>query len=211
MQQNRAISLARTCSPTAERSWSAAIVVSIPKFPAPASVLPRAMAFSSGGSIEGYLIKIDEEYGSVVYCILEEGSLLYYNGKGGQLLGELQLTGNKVNVSLIRNDSSSIQNRFVVTSKKRSEAKKEAAASKLFPAELEQDQRLLFAASTAETQEEWATAVLNWNKHCWADASTIFSFKDESQVLRNTLRKYNVKEKPRMINQPGSGHAVPVL
>ncbi|CAK4086893.1 unnamed protein product [Aphanomyces euteiches] len=168
------------------------------------------MAFGAGGSIEGYLIKIDEEYGAIVYCILEEGKLQYYNGKGGVMLGELQLTGNRVNASLIRNDVTSLPNRFVVTSKKRSEAKKEAL-NKVFPPELEQDQRLLFAASTPETQEEWATAVLNWNKHCWDDATTVFSHKDESQALRQMLQTYHVKEKPRKINQPGSGHAVPVL
>ncbi|KAF0770759.1 hypothetical protein AaE_002545 [Aphanomyces astaci] len=165
---------------------------------------------ANGGSIEGYLIKLDDEYGSIVYCILEEGTLQYYNGKGGVLLGELQLSGNKVNASLIRNDSSSLPNRFVISSRKRSTEANKEAMTKVFPPELEHDQRLLFAASTPETQEEWATVVLNWNKHCWDETSSIFSYKDESHALRQLLRSHNIKEKPRKINQPGSGHAVPV-
>jgi hypothetical protein len=161
------------------------------------------------GNTEGYLIKIDEEYGSIVYCILDEGKLQYFNGKGGSMLGELQLTGNKVSVNLLRDENDSLPNRFIVSSKKRSDAKRESV-KKLFPLEHENYQKLLFSASTSEVQENWATAILNWNKHCWEDAETVFSYKDESQALMTLIKVYNVKEKPRKITQPGSGHAMPV-
>ncbi|KDO27712.1 hypothetical protein SPRG_07341 [Saprolegnia parasitica CBS 223.65] len=162
------------------------------------------------GSIEGYLIKLDDEFGAIVYCLLEEGSLVYYSGKGGALLGELQLTGNKVNVNLIRDASDAVPNRFIVSSRKRPEPRKELDETS-FPPERDADTRLLFAASTPECQENWATAILNWNKHCWDDAETVFSYKDELDALRRLVQRYHLKEKPRKQSEPGSGHAVPVF
>ncbi|OQS01043.1 hypothetical protein ACHHYP_01965 [Achlya hypogyna] len=143
------------------------------------------------GAIEGYLVKLDEEYGSIVYCILEEGSLLYYSGKGGALLGELQLTGSKINVNLIRDDGDTIPNRFIISAKKRAPKVDDG-----LPPERDAETRLLLAASTPECQENWATAILNWNKHAWDDSETVFSYKDELEALRHLTRSYNLKERP---------------
>ncbi|OQR84024.1 hypothetical protein THRCLA_23105 [Thraustotheca clavata] len=135
---------------------------------------------SVSGSIEGYLIKLEQDSGEIVYCILEEGNLVYYSGKGGDCLGQLTLTGHRINVNLIRDDRDSVPNRFIVSSRP--------------PKKDEMENRLLFSASTPECQENWATAILNWNKHCWDDSETVFSYKDELEALKRIVNKYNLKQ-----------------
>jgi len=146
------------------------------------------------GCVEGYLIKLEQEYGSTVYCILEEGILQYYKGKGGGLIGETQLTGSKITVNLIRDVDAELPNRFVVTCKKRLERKN--VPNGPGPVEFDNTEKLCFAASTPEIQEEWATAILNWNKHCWDDSESVFSYKDELVALQRLLKSHNICEKP---------------
>lgn len=154
----------------------------------------------SCGNIEGYLIKVDV-VSSIVYCILDEGILQYFTGRGGTLLGAVALTGCKVDVSFLSDEGSHIPNQFVIQSQPRAIRKKgsgTANAAELLAMKHQRQSvsRLILAGSTKEVTDRWAVSILNWKRYSWDDPVTLCSSKDEHATLNRILNPLgtNIKE-----------------
>lgn len=171
---------------------------------------------SGGGNVEGYLVKVDNDEGEIVYCILDEGILQYYSRMGGQLLGAVPLTGCKVEVFLLPDEHGQVFNRFRIdtqakVSRKRSLGPPSAANVIASRQQRAQQYSITFAGSTRELTDRWAVSILNWNRYSWEDPQTLCSSKDELETLRDVLRQSGVKCKSEPVVPLGVSRAIQPL
>jgi hypothetical protein len=145
---------------------------------------------SSGGNVEGYLLKVDGNEARVVYCIMDEGILQYYSHKGGELVGCIPLTGAKVDVFLLPHEPGRVANQFRVDSTVRPVRKRGSQSrAQTMAAQCQRSKSITtFAASSPAIMEKWAVSILNWNRYSWDDPQTLYSAKDERAALADLLR-----------------------
>lgn len=170
---------------------------------------------TTGGNVEGYLVKIDEENdeNEIVYCILDEGLLQYYSRMGGSLLGAVPLTGCKVEVVLLPDEHKQVPNRFRIDTQAKATRKRSLGPPTAANVLAGRQQRshhfsITFAGSTRELADRWAISVLNWNRYSWDDPQTLCSAKDELEALRDVLRLSGAKCKPETIVPFGISRAI---
>lgn len=151
---------------------------------------------NTSGNPEGYVLRVEGSRADPVYCVLGEGALTYYSMKGGKELGETELTGYKLAVNYLENKRNDIPNRILIRLvPKRVNGESGAAATGMFTffsssEAKKKNHSIILAPSTRELQVEWATAILNWHKHCWEDPITLFSYKDEYEALECIMKQY---------------------
>ncbi|GAB9465061.1 hypothetical protein Gpo141_00002481 [Globisporangium polare] len=170
---------------------------------------------SSGGNVEGYLVKVGGDEGEIVYCILDEGILQYYSRMGGPLLGAVPLTGCKVEVFLLPDESGQVFNRFRIDTQPKASRKRSlgppTAANVIASRQQRAQFSITFAGSTRELTERWAVSILNWNRYSWEDPQTLCSSKDELETLRDVLRQSGVKCKSESVVPLGVSRAIQPL
>ena len=172
------------------------------------------------GNPEGYILCINGKCADPVYCVLGEGSLSYYSMQGGKLLGQTTLTGYQLNVNYIENKRDEIPHRILIrlVPKKMKQEGKNPVSAALFRFFASSEpkrtaQTLVLAPSTRELQVEWATAILNWHKHCWDDTVSLFSYKEEYAALQIIMKQYGKHRemtKGLVVPKPATGTIQPI-
>lgn len=147
---------------------------------------------TTGGNVEGYLLKLEDDGAArIVYCILDEGLLQYFSRKGGDLLGAVPLTGAKIDVFLLPFDKTSVcAHQFRVDAQPRppvAPTKRRSQVAASSPKQLRPKVSVTFAGSTKDVSDQWAISILNWNRYSWDDPQTLCSSKDEFATLREIL------------------------
>nr|CCA16064.1 conserved hypothetical protein [Albugo laibachii Nc14] len=139
----------------------------------------------SFGNAEGYLLRIEDDSISIVYCILDEGMLQYYTRRGGVLLGVIALTGCTLRVSLLPYGNDDICNRFLVESQPRVFQAQNPSSAQKIATRLQRQvrHRLILAGASQQISDLWAVSILNWNRFSWDDPLTLCSSKDEYVTL----------------------------
>lgn len=138
-------------------------------------------------SKQGYLIKHDRKEGSsVVYIVLLEGELKYYDKPNGSLLGGMKLSGNKVNVKAQRRSDGIPNSFFIETRQVRIKDRSYTLGSKVM---------LELSATTSEERQAWGSTIFSWQQYYWRDLeeeSDQLEMKNaqDSKMLRAILSKY---------------------
>ena len=147
---------------------------------------------SYGGSVEGYLIKIDGHEVRTVYCILDEGMLQIFSRKGGEQLGVMALSGSKVEVFLLPSSGvGQVPNQFRVDTQSRLPSIRLRGGRK--PADADLPVSTTFAGSTSEVTNQWAVSILNWSRYSWEDGQMVCSSKDERSNLQKLIELSSLK------------------
>ena len=158
------------------------------------------MTSSNGGNVEGYLLLVEGDEARIVYCILDEGIFQDYSRMGGALLGALPLTGCKVDVFLLPDETGLLRNQFRIESQLKGMRKRGSKAPTPAQVRAMHQQRprhvLTLAGATPDVTERWAVCLLNWNRYSWDDPQTLCSSKDEFETLTHLLQHSGVKVKP---------------
>ncbi|RLN95909.1 hypothetical protein BBJ28_00012319 [Nothophytophthora sp. Chile5] len=148
---------------------------------------------SSGGNVEGYLLKVDGDEVRIVYCILDEGMLQYFSRMGGELLGAVALSGAKVDVFLLPStgEFGQVGHQFRVDVQPRAPPMRRRGA--LQTMEKEKVESVTFAGATREVADHWAVSILNWNRYSWEDGQMLCSSKNEFHTLKQLIELSGMK------------------
>ncbi|OWZ22089.1 hypothetical protein PHMEG_0003255 [Phytophthora megakarya] len=138
---------------------------------------------------EGFLLLHDiARQADPLYFELEGGLLQYFDKKDGRWMGQFSLTRHRVSVQRI--EGGFAPNRFCV---------------ELCPVRSVHDTersfthfrrtRIVFSASTPETQDQWIHALRTWRRRNWKDTAVIAAFDDEAKALRALMIMYRLELK----------------
>lgn len=133
-------------------------------------------------SKQGYLIKHDRKEGpSVVFVVLLEGELKYYDRPDGKLLGMQKLSGHKVNVKAQRRPDGIPNSFYIETRQVKIKDRSYTLGSKIVTE---------LSATTSEERQSWGSTVFSWQRYYWRDLDEADELEKDLSLLQGILKTH---------------------